>query len=249
MNTNNDIDPLLHQLAEHGKGLFQHIHVTRGQYVKPLATSEALIAQHHARLDSKTSTGSPLEQLIENTHFVFQRSQPCYKPATTLKKADISNLKWSTVHRGRYVVLRTRTLPRISNSNLGSLEVIVEDERGMTIALRILNVSLNGTDAKKWMAENTILLVLEPYCEAIPEEGDTSGKKSSIMSGIRVDHPSDVVILQPDDTMIPKHWAVEAETANIGLEGGNVCEKLKEEGNAAFRAKDYDTAIRRFAIF
>jgi hypothetical protein len=129
---------------------------------------------------------------------------------------------------------------------MGLLETVAEDERGMAITLRVFNVNLVGVDVEKWFPEGTPFAVLEPYCEAVPDEGDASGKKGSTLSGIRVDHPSDVVVLQLGDSLIPKHWSVEVSTAKMGLGDVNVCERLKEDGNQAFKTRDYVTAIRRY---
>ena len=239
----------LQQVAEHGKDIFQHIHTTRGKHVLPLAPLETLVAQHEERLRSPSPDPGSLEEYINNTHFVFQRSPPCYKPLSSLKKADITNLKWSTVHRGRFVVLRTSTHPRLLSTNLGQLETIVEDERGVGVTLRVFNVNVDvrASNAEKWLPMGSVIAILEPYCEPIPDMDDAKRKKSSTSSGIRVDHPSDIVSLERLDKLYPKQWASDTSTPTIS--GEQSCEVLKEEGNQAFKAKDYYVAIQRYVLF
>lgn len=260
------IDQRLQQVAAIGREAFQRTQTVVGRPVKPVDSQQQLVARFNAAsraVPAPVSEPESVAELVDRTHFVHQRAAPCYRPISELKKVDLAGLAWGAVHRGRYVPLRTLTPPRVRVSNagsgLGALETVVEDERGAAVCLRVFNLDLGGLDAdvQRWMPQGAVVLVLEPYCEDVEPvkaaDGDVKRKSSTttISSGVRVDHPSDLVFLRPGDPLVPKTWAKRMAAPVPGDVSADVgaCEKLKEEGNLAFKARDYGKAIEKFVFF
>lgn len=74
-----------------------------------------------------------------------------------------------------------------------------------------------------------VCVVKEPYFKVMNDGGYS----------LRVDHPSDVIWLAPDDERIPLRWR-----ARIS-EFEKIAETLKKEGNLALKAGKLNTTIER----
>ena len=105
---------------------------------------------------------------------------------------------------------------------------VIEDEKGSVHNLRVYNVLAPGKDERHVLPIGITLGIKEPYCEAATEE----------TSGVRVDHPSDLLYLSEGDVHFPDDWRSKASKADRS-------EKLKEEGNERFKGKLFRAAISR----
>jgi hypothetical protein len=121
------------------------------------------------------------------------------------------------------VLFRTITLPYIYSATV----TIAEDETGNAVRLTICN--LEDTPVEPLIPEGTILAVKQPSWSRLVEGG----------YHIRVDHPSDVLVLQPHDTFVPDTWRHPKETVPTRTEV-----KWKKEGDMMFLQKRFREALK-----
>lgn len=111
---------------------------------------------------------------------------------------------------------------------------LVEDELGAVHRLRLYNLPsqtqkpLNLDDV---LPPGSILAIKEPYCEAASED----------MSGIRVDHPSDLIYLSEGHALFPAIWKHQFDDPSV-----SPSESLKNEGNAFFKARKYKQSVLKY---
>ncbi|EJD07405.1 uncharacterized protein FOMMEDRAFT_100608 [Fomitiporia mediterranea MF3/22] len=129
--------------------------------------------------------------------------------------------------RGRVLVVRAIAQPCVVE---GALCAVIEDEHGAVHNLRVYNVEY--TDARNVLPFGVPLAIKEPYCEAAMED----------TSGVRVDHPSDLVYLSEGDPHYPENW----RTTFPDDLPCSPSEKLKDEGNECFKKGLYREAICKY---
>ncbi|KAH8642619.1 hypothetical protein IG631_00082 [Alternaria alternata] len=164
----------------------------------------------------------------QNIHSSF--IPPAYSPCTTalinLKPIKIEGLRLETHHRGKFLLLRVVTPP----SRMTGILVLVEDEHGDVVILQLYQqedeVSRPATSV---VDEGTVIIVKEPFFK-VTASGDYS---------LRVDHLSDIVFLNSDDTRIPQSWRPRL------LEIGRSANTLKLKGNAHVGKGEHWQAIEK----
>lgn len=129
---------------------------------------------------------------------------PCVAPLSTLKKVLMRQLTIDTHHRGSYIVVRAVTPVHTA----GAAMIIVEDEERNVLLLQWYNQDHTVTDS--CLPEGTVLIIKEPFVGIITDkEGPQVGH------GLRVDHPSDLIIVPNYCSQIPLQWKPEFVDGNI----------------------------------
>ncbi|THY85221.1 hypothetical protein D6C92_08965 [Aureobasidium pullulans] len=146
---------------------------------------------------------------------------PCLHPFSDLSKISLADLKLDTHHHGHYLLLRTFCQPL----GVGSpLLAAIEDERGGVDRLACFNVKV-ALKASDVLPEGSVVGVKEPYYCLGPDEKWL----------VRVDHASDLVVLEEEHELFPKQWkAASPKTAMV----------WKLEGNAALAREKFLEAHR-----
>lgn len=146
---------------------------------------------------------------------------PCILPFKKLKPMSIRELRIGTHHRGR--VLNLRRVAPVARLRVNSWTVVrdidgdVDGEGGV----ERLEVGMHVLDLLDSLSEGQVFKVLEPwFTMSEVEEGEAT---------IRIEHPSDLLIVSEDD-------------ADCGKSAG----KCKEEGNTALREKDLLLAEEKY---
>ena len=152
-----------------------------------------------------------------------------YPPSTTpllnLKPIGISELRLQTRHEGRALILRTFGDP----SRRSSVQNGIEDKNG-DVKLLLLHNSDPKADVSSILPNNTFFAIKEPLYKIT----------ASYIFAVRVDHPSDLVRLPSTHPLVPVQFGLKA------LEVGENASKYKDIGNAAFKAKQYPSALEAY---
>lgn len=104
---------------------------------------------------------------------------------------------------------------------------IVEDENGDVAKLTIGNLEDSPVDPIT--TEDSILAVKQPSWSKIGEAD----------YHIRVDHPSDLVLLDPEDDLVPKAWR-----RNDKIDAAKDASQWKKEGDMLFLKKKFRKALQ-----
>lgn len=106
------------------------------------------------------------------------------------------------------------------------IATVIEDSNGDVDRLQLYNQS-NDFDVASILSSGQVVAIKEPYYKVSADGGYS----------IRVDHPSDIVLLSPTDSLISSSLGPNVfELDKTALE-------WKDDGNAAYKRKDYFRAI------
>lgn len=223
-------------LVDYGNRVLSHLAAIRGRQVQPPSRAE-LLGKYDALFvaDGLKSSSGERQRLT----YIFHRAPPCRKAldSAELKKVYIPELRWSEVHRGSVLVVRTLTAARDMKRVAGgddAVVTIVEDEFGSVLRLRVYNLSLAGNQPRNLgdiLPPGVVVAIKEPYCEASSED----------LSGIRVDHPSDLCYLTEGNSLFPAEWKHRFED-----QSASPSEALKDQGNALYKDKKYRLSILKY---
>ncbi|KAL6709652.1 hypothetical protein ACN47E_001080 [Coniothyrium glycines] len=190
-----------------------------GQSPKSLSSRETLLSEHERHLALLT------DGILRPRVFVLP---PQYCPAPS--KSDhcnavhVNDLRISSRSSSEILLLRAVTTPYVYSSTI----TIVEDAAGNTARLMACNLEDSLLDSI--ITKGSILLLKQPCWT----------KAADAVYHIRVDHPSDLTILDPHDTRIPSSWR-----QPISSEGGRDLATLRREGDMMFLKKKFFKA-RKF---
>ncbi|KAK5116852.1 hypothetical protein LTR85_009112 [Meristemomyces frigidus] len=155
-------------------------------------------------------------------YFISQAYPPSTTLASALRPILISDLRLETHHRGKVLFVRTFGEPvRVSG-----LQIAVEDQDGDVDRLSVYNVD-PLLEPEQLLPNEAVFAIKEPYYKTTADGG----------ASIRVDHPSDLVHLQPLDPMVPDSLCPRF------VELGKAAADWKKEGNASYVKKDYIAAV------
>jgi len=150
---------------------------------------------------------------------------PCTTPLAQLTPTAIRHLRLETHHRGTYLMLRVITPP----NRMAAIIVIAEDDQNDVSILQLYQQDREDVrEATDVVDVGTILLVKEPYYK-VTAMGDYS---------LRVDHVSDIVHVDKNDSKIPKAWRPRIH------DGEESAELFKTRGDSAIKERKYWLAIR-----
>lgn len=154
------------------------------------------------------------------TTFIGEAYPPSIEPISSLKPILLRDLKLEIHHRGRVLIVKTFCEPiRIS-----SIQNAVEDIQGAVDRLSVYNLP-SASPMHRVLPKGAIVAVKEPYFKSTADGGVV----------VRVDHPSDIVLLEPHDSLVPSQWQRGPKAAKTGSQ-------LKEEGNTAFKHGNWQQA-------
>lgn len=108
---------------------------------------------------------------------------------------------------------------------MASIMNAVEDEQGEVDRVALYNFPINRA-INRILPKNAMVAVKEPYYTPSTDGGAL----------IRIDHPSDLIRLGPDSSFVPFSMLPLSMPSLSSIE-------LKEKGNAAFRQRDWQTAV------
>lgn len=155
-----------------------------------------------------------------STAFIGEAYPPSVEPVCSLIPILLHDLRLETHHRGRMLIVKTFCEPvRIS-----AIQNAIEDMEGSVDRLSIYNLP-SAIPIDKVIPKGAIVAVKEPYFKATADGG----------AMVRVDHPSDFVLLEPHDSSVPPQWRREVKAALAGS-------RLKNEGNTAFKNGNWQRA-------
>ncbi|KAK5741635.1 hypothetical protein LTR17_003841 [Elasticomyces elasticus] len=156
--------------------------------------------------------------------FITQVYPPSILPAGQLEPMHISDLRLETRHEGQVLLLRTIGHPL---SGL-AIKNAVEDDCGNVDILAVYNIH-KSVPPESLMSKGAVVAIKEPLYEEI-----SVGKYQ-----IRVDHPSDLVLLSGVEGYVPVPFR-SATTERSAVD-------LNADGNAASAKKDLHAAIKLYS--
>ncbi|KAH0350844.1 SET domain-containing protein, partial [Aureobasidium melanogenum] len=148
--------------------------------------------------------------------------RPCYLPLAQLKKIFLKDLKFETHHRGSFLLLRVFCQP----FRKAAVMAAVEDETGDVDRVALFHTK-EALRAFEVVPEGSVVSVKEPFYH-LEEDGRYV---------LRVDHPSDMVVLDQHHKLCPEQWQNHEEMRLTALE-------WKHEGDKAFVREEYLEAHR-----
>lgn len=191
--------------------------------------SRGLLIHEFMMMSMSQNMYRPNHKHMVHQSWVAESYPPSVAPLSTLKKLHIKEMQLETHHRGFYALLKVATPPHI----MTSVQVITEDEKESGVML----VVYQQEDTEYGLAEEIsqmggVCIVKEPYFK-IMSDGEY---------GVRIDHVTDIVWLTQDDDRIPLSW--QARVSEVD----KTAKELKEEGNAALKARKLHKAVERYAM-
>ncbi|KAF4636904.1 hypothetical protein G7Y89_g1173 [Cudoniella acicularis] len=203
--------------------------VRKGQIPKDRAPRQVLVHQHmnsYNGMQEKLAR-SPSDLTWMKTTIVGDPYPPSVSSMATLKKMMINKLALETQHRGSYLLLRTIVPPII----FSAVMTVVEDEMGNVTTFSLYQQEIEASQpSAEILKEGAVIVVKEPYFKTLGSGG----------YGIRVDHPSDVLWLDPDDPKMPVPWKPTSTKINKSAE------QWKKAGNALFGAGEFNAALEKY---
>lgn len=167
--------------------------------------------------------------IMVHQSWVAEPYPPSVAPLPTLKKIHINEMQLETHHRGSYALLRMATPSNVMTAVI----FIVEDEKENGIMLQVYHQEDTEYGLAKDIAQmGDVCIVKEPYFK-IMGNGEY---------GLRVDHVTDIIWLAQDDDRVPLGWAPRISEVDI------IAKALKEEGNAALKAREMNKAVKWYVV-
>lgn len=177
-------------LAEHNEVL-AIAESLEGMHFEPKNTRDELLKQFSFRQKmNKVSVHGQVISSAVDVSFAPPIYPPSLAPLRDLEKVMIKELVLETHHRDSFILVRTIT----QAEKLAAVMVIVEDEEGFAIPLRMSHEKLRCQD--ETLNDGQVLLIKEPYLTLMSDEE----------YWIRVDHVSDILFIQMSDQMVPSVW-------------------------------------------
>jgi hypothetical protein len=133
------------------------------------------------------------------------------------------NLSTRSRKQGEFMFVRSIVDPYVFSSSI----TIVEDENGDVARLTVCNIDDLWIDP---VIDKGAILAIKQPCWSVVSHGGYH---------IRVDHPSDLILLDPASDMIPSAWK-SAER----IDSTSTAEEYKIEGNMMFLKKKFRKALR-----
>ncbi|UKZ67652.1 uncharacterized protein TrAtP1_008807 [Trichoderma atroviride] len=176
--------------------------------------------------DGMRSLMLPDERHNFRSCFIGAAYPPCTLPLSSLVPIHFRDLTLETQHRGRVLIVRAFCNPHY----LASIQNAVEDELGEVNRLAIYNL-LPTTEPDAVLPQGAVVAIKEPYYKCSADGGVI----------VRVDHPTDFVLLKPGNSIIPRRF--DARIKQIGQSAI----RLKEEANLMFMGGDFQEAVETYS--
>jgi hypothetical protein len=171
-------------------------------------------------------TTAPTERMMHSS-FLPPPYLPSIAPLEELKQTFIKDLRLETHHRGAYLLLRSIT----RSNRMTAIMAIMEDEREDALMLQLYQQDdRKDRPATSILKQNDIVIVKEPYFKVMADG----------QYGLRVDHVSDLVRVEPCDKRVPGQWAPRISDLDKTVDDWDV------EGNEAIKAEQYWLAVQKY---
>ncbi|KAI5237154.1 hypothetical protein E4T43_08119 [Aureobasidium subglaciale] len=201
-------------------------HGQRRDISSRMAVFERMTTQHvtPALRGSLELTGPGPDQSNRMDHrriawnmILSEEHAPSHLSMTTLTKIPLRALSMETHHHGNMLLLRATSVSAM-HSTMQTC-VAVEDEYGDHELLTIYDFAVINHPSKA-IQNGTFFVVKEPFFRTVLDEACV----------LCIDHPSDILFLEPDDPLIPLAWRVD----NIPKSPL----QWKQAGNVALRSQN-----------
>jgi hypothetical protein len=199
------------------KELYERAQSRKGEVVEQEISRKSLLQEHSRHLKFQT------EGHLQPRNFILPMP---YRPS----KISLSHANWTHIKKLRIasreideaIVLRTLTEPVVHSSSV----TIVEDEHGDVARLTVCNLEDSMNDPV--LPKGSVLAIKQPCWGIAPNGGYY----------IRVDHPSDLVVLVTMDKKVPVSWR-ERDQAKASKSAVD----WKKEGDMMFLKKKFRKAL------
>nr|OQO16251.1 hypothetical protein B0A51_16761 [Rachicladosporium sp. CCFEE 5018] len=217
-------------------------------FVALMKQQQALLATAKKRqglLPQERTTRREMEQEYERTgrsHLTVQHGNhlikqtfvgEAYKPSTAeindLKLICLRDLRLETHHDGRLLLVRV-----FCNAvRITAVQTGFEDEHDHVERLAVYNTDTSLSPSQT-LPRGSVLAIKKPYYKATSDGGVI----------VRVDHPSDFVVLDEYDPIIPLSLRPRVQA----VEEDRTAAEVKKEGNIAVGMKQYRKATKLYTI-
>ncbi|CAO2647207.1 Nn.00g081290.m01.CDS01 [Neocucurbitaria sp. VM-36] len=215
------------QTLERQKQVLQKAKKRYGQLPRDRKPREEAYLTFMMALMSMTAKGQRSQNFMVHSSFIPPAYLPCVTPLAELKGISIQDLRLEVHHRGFFLVLRAITPP----NRMTGILVLAEDNHDDVVVLQLYQQEEEeAREATDIVDVGTILIVKEPYFKVM-----ASGEY-----GLRVDHLSDVKLVDENDPRVPESWR--PRIAEIE----DSAESLKMKGNSAMGDGRYWQAIKEY---
>ncbi|KAH7391710.1 hypothetical protein BKA66DRAFT_568125 [Pyrenochaeta sp. MPI-SDFR-AT-0127] len=208
------------EIPDEAKELQKKFKSAQGQIPKKRQSRDTLLHDHDWHLKRLYEPGIPPRNLILPPPY-----PPSRTPTSKGIKLQIEDLRIGTRKHEEFIILRTLTDPYIYAATV----TIVEDEFGEVARLTICNLEDSINDPI--VTKDSMLLIKQPCWSLLPGGGFQ----------IRVDQPSDLMLLSQDDKLTPDSWRVSEEN-----EIAEDFTKWKKEGDMMFLKKRFRQALKLY---
>jgi len=220
-----------------------------GQYMQVLARQKEVLKAARARQGEHPKDRRSRSELVDNFMVLYTRQQllqlttsditnihssfvplpyqPSTAPLEKLKQMFVKDLRLETHHRGHYLLLRSITTP----NRMTAIMAIVEDEMKDAVMLQLYQQDDKmDRPATSILNQDDVFFIKEPYFKVMAD-GEY---------GLRVDHVSDLVKVEPRDQRVPSQWSPRVLILD------KTADDWRLEGNDAMRRQRYWIAIQRY---
>ncbi|KAL5389800.1 hypothetical protein DPSP01_002289 [Paraphaeosphaeria sporulosa] len=193
-----------------------------GQRPKFKVSRDTLVRTHQRHLKLLSEGSVPVRSLVLPKPYPPARG---LVETTSTKAVHLGDLRIDSRDGDAVLLLRTITAPYVWSSTV----TVAEDETGDVARLTVCNLEDNVVDPI--VTEGTILAIRQPCWTRLVDGG----------YHIRVDHPSDLVLLQPNDDLVPEAWR-----DDDGQNFKGDAAQCKKEGDMMFLKKRFRQALELY---
>jgi hypothetical protein len=182
------------------------------------STQSALLEQHERQLGLQASGTLPSRTFVLPLPYPPSRTS-----VPEANQVHIDEILVNSRKSNEVLLLRAITEPYVYSSSI----IIAEDEHGAVARLTLCNLEDSPIDPV--LSQGAILAVKQPCWSATPDGG----------YHIRVDHPTDLVLLEPSHETVPPAWR---QTEQI--RGSKALSEFKKQGDMMFLQKKFRKALK-----
>ncbi|KAF2440987.1 SET domain-containing protein [Karstenula rhodostoma CBS 690.94] len=193
-----------------------------GQRPKSKVSRDALVRTHQRHLKLLSEGSVPVRSLVLPKPYPPARGSV---HATSTKTVHLGDLQIDSRDRDAVLLLRTITTPYVWSSTVA----VVEDETGDVARVTVWNLEDNVVDPI--VTKGSIIAIRQPCWTRLVDGGHH----------IRVDHPSDLVLLRPDDDLVPETWWNDEDLVTNRDPG-----QCKQDGDMMFLKKRFRQALELY---
>jgi hypothetical protein len=189
-----------------------------GQAPDPQSSRDVLLQDHETHLRMQIDGVLPLRIFVLPLPY-----SPSKAAFSKMEHIHIENIRINSRDPDKTILFHTITEPYVHSSSI----TIVEDEHGNVARLTLCN--LEDSVADPLLPIGSFLAVKQPCWSVLPTGGHH----------IRVDHPSDLVLLDTNEEVLPPAWR-NTRSSNVN----KTTPEWRKEGDSMFLEKKFRKALR-----